>query len=84
MNFSANLNLLKKWKVGISSGYDFDRNDLSYTSINLYRDLHCWELIFNLIPLGYQRSYHFTLRVKADILSDLKFERRRDWISPEF
>ncbi len=84
LNFSANLNLLKKWKVGISSGYDFDRNDLSYTSINLYRDLHCWELIFNLIPLGYQRSYHFTLRVKADILSDLKFERRRDWISPEF
>ena len=39
LNFSANLNLLKKWKIGINSGYDFDRNDLSYTSINLYQRL---------------------------------------------
>ena len=84
LNFSANFNLLKKWKIGINSGYDFDRNDLSYTSINLYRDLHCWELLFNLIPLGYHRSYYITLRVKADILKDLKLERRRDWISPNF
>ena len=77
-------NMLKKWKIGINSGYDFDRNDLSYTSINLYRDLHCWELLFNLIPLGYHRSYYITLRVKADVLKDLKLERRRDWISPNF
>ena len=84
LNFSANFNLLKKWKIGINSGYDFDRNDLSYTSINLYRDLHCWELLFNLIPLGYHRSYYITLRVKADVLKDLKLERRRDWISPNF
>ena len=84
LNFSANFNLLKKWKIGMNSGYDFDRNDLSYTSINLYRDLHCWELLFNLIPLGYHRSYYITLRVKADILKDLKLERRRDWISPNF
>ena len=59
-------------------------NDFSYTSIDIYRDLHCWELLFHWIPTGYQRSYTLTIRVKSDILKDLKLERRKDWIAPEF
>ena len=58
--------------------------ELTYSSINIYRDLHCWEMILNLIPLGYHRSYTFTIRVKAAILQDLKLERKRDWIKTDF
>ena len=40
--------------------------------------------VFHWIPTGYQRSYVLTIRVKADILKDVKLERKRDWIAPEF
>ncbi len=79
LNFSGDLKLTEKWKIGFNSGYDFDAKDLSYTSLNLYRDLHCWEMLIKWIPFGYRQSYNFTIRVKASVLQDLKWERKKDW-----
>jgi len=84
LNFSGNLKLTKKWKIGFRSGYDFDARELTYTSIDIYRDLHCWELLFNYIPIGYHKSYSLTIRVKANVLRDLKFEKKKDWFTPEY
>lgn len=84
LNFSGNLKLTKKWKIGFRSGYDFDEKELSYTSVDIYRDLHCWEMLFNWIPLGNHRSYTLTIRVKAAALRDLKFEKKKDWYTPDF
>ena len=79
LNFSGDLKLTKKWKIGFNSGYDFDAKDLSYTSLNIYRDLHCWEMLVKWIPFGYRQSYNFTIRVKASVLQDLKWEKKKDW-----
>ena len=84
LNFSGNLNIINNWKIGFQSGYDFDTKKLTYTSVNFYKDLHCWELLFNLIPIGYHKSYTLTIRVKATVLQDLKLERKRDWIDTDF
>ena len=84
LNFSGNIKISNKWKLGFRSGYDFDSKDLTYTSIDIYRDLHCWELMFNYIPFGFQRSYTLTIQVKAPSLRDLKYERKRDWFSPDY
>ena len=84
LNFSGNLKLTKKWKIGFRSGYDFDAKKLTYSSIDIYRDLHCWELLFNYIPIGYHQSYSLTIRVKAAALRDLKFERKKDWFTPDY
>ena len=84
LNFSGNLKLTKKWRIGFRSGYDFDAKELTYTSIDIYRDLHCWELLFNYIPIGYHQSYSLTIRVKAAALRDLKFEKKKDWFTPEY
>jgi hypothetical protein len=84
LNFSGNLKITKKWKIGFRSGYDFDAKDFTYTSVNVYRDLHCWELLFNYIPIGYHKSYTLTIRVKAAALRDLKYEKKKDWFTPEY
>ena len=76
LNFSGDFSLTPKWKIGFNSGYDFELKDLSYTSIDIYRDLHCWEMIFNWIPFGPRQSYLFTIKVKSAILQDLKLTRR--------
>ena len=84
MNISGNIKITPKWKLSVRSGYDFSNKDITYTSIDIYRDLHCWEMLFNWIPLGFHRSYTLTIRVKADILKDLKFEKKKDWFTPDY
>ena len=84
LDFSGNIKITQKWKLGFRSGYDFDTKKLSYTSLDIYRDLHCWEMLFNLIPIGFHKSYTLTIRVKASVLKDLKYEKRKDWFTPDF
>ena len=79
LSFNGDVNLTKKWKVGCTSGWDFDDHQFSYSSVNIYRDLHCWEMIFNWIPMGLRKSYNFTIRVKAKVLQDLKLMKKTDW-----
>lgn len=76
VNFTGDISLTKKWKVGVSSGYDFQQHDLTYTSIGVYRDLHCWEMNIQWIPMGFRQSYTFTIKVKSALLQDLKLIRR--------
>ncbi len=76
LNFSGDFSLTPRWKIGFNSGYDFELKDLSYTSVDIYRDLHCWEMSFHWIPFGIRQSYLFTIKVKSAILQDLKLTRR--------
>tara|TARA_B100001758_G_C18239281_1_gene519604 strand:- start:211 stop:921 length:711 start_codon:yes stop_codon:yes gene_type:complete len=84
LTFSGNIKVTKNWKIGFRSGYDFDEKKLTYSSLDIYRDLHCWEMLFNWIPIGYHQSYTLTIRVKAAELRDLKYERKKDWFTPEY
>lgn len=79
INLSGDLNVTPKWKVGFDSNYDLQHGQFAYTSLNVYRDLHCWELQFNWIPFGFRQSYNITLNVKSAVLQDLKLTRKRDW-----
>ncbi|HRP61099.1 MAG TPA: hypothetical protein PK833_12560, partial [Vicingus sp.] len=74
--FTGDFSLTKKCKLGFGSGYDFQLRDLSYTSLGIYRDLHCWEMDLQWIPVGPRQSYTFTIRVKSAMLQDLKLIRR--------
>ncbi|MFO7978057.1 MAG: putative LPS assembly protein LptD [Bacteroidales bacterium] len=76
LGVTGDVNLTPNWRIGISSGYDFDQKEITYTRVNLYRDLHCWEMTIDWIPFGYRKSYSFTLRVKSSVLQDLKLTRR--------
>ena len=79
INFNGDLNITKKWKVGFSSGYDLKSGDFTYTTIDIYRDLHCWEMSFNWVPIGFHQSYNFIIRVKSSILQDLKLSKKKSF-----
>lgn len=79
LNFSGDLSLTEKWKISFRSGYDFERKELSFTSIDINRDLHCWQMSVNWIPFGPRQSYSFQINVKSSILQDLKLQRRNNW-----
>jgi hypothetical protein len=77
LNFNGDFNVTPKWKVQFTSGYDFRSNGLSPTSFAIYRDLHCWDMSINWIPIGPYRSYNLTIKVKASILQDLKLSKQQ-------
>ena len=77
--FNGDLSLTKKWKISLSSGYDFTNKKLTLSSINIYRDLHCWEMHFNWVPFGFRQSFSIDLNVKSATLKDLKLHKIKDW-----
>ena len=79
LGFRGELNLTEKWRIAFRSGYDIKNKAFTSTIIDVFRDLHCWEMAFNYIPFGFQQSYNFTIRVKSSILQDLKLTRKRQW-----
>lgn len=79
LSVNGNINLTPNWKVSVQSGWDFELKKLSYTSLTIYRDLHCWEMRFNWIPLGTYKSWNFTINVKASALQDLKLTKKKDY-----
>jgi hypothetical protein len=79
LGLSGQVNITPKWKVTFRTGWDFTNNQVSLTSFNIYRDLHCWEMSFNVIPFGPRKSWNFSINVKAAILQDLKLNKKKDF-----
>lgn len=79
VRLTGDFNLTKKWKISFGSGYDFILNKATYTTVDIYRDLHCWEASLHLVPFGTHKAYMFQINVKASMLKDLKLAKRRSW-----
>jgi len=80
LSFSGDFSLTPKWKIGFTSGYDFKSQKLTTTSLNIYRDLHCWEMRLTVIPIGSYKSYSFQINVKSGMLQDLKYHKRDSYL----
>ncbi len=75
--FSGDLKISDKWKIAFNSGYDFQNHGLTpATSIQLYRDLHCWQMSMSILPFGLRQSFMFTLNAKSSLLRDLKVTKQ--------
>jgi hypothetical protein len=59
----------------ISGGFDLAAGKLTTSSINITRDLHCWQMSFSWIPFGHYKSWSFHIGVKAGSLADLKYDK---------
>ncbi|MFV0345209.1 MAG: putative LPS assembly protein LptD [Bacteroidales bacterium] len=79
LNFNGSLSLTPKWNISFTSGYDFTAKDLTYTSFNLSRNLHCWEFNLSFVPFGPRSYYSFTIRASSSMLSDLKIDKQKNW-----
>jgi hypothetical protein len=76
LTFNGDLMPTKFWKIGITSGFDFTTHKLSYTSVNIYRDLKCWEARIDWVPFGYNKSYRLVINLKASMLRDFKIPKQ--------
>jgi len=76
----GNVSLSKLLAITYTTGYDFKGKAITMTNLGIRRDLHCWEMILNWIPVGStMKGWNFTIRAKSSVLGDLKYERRKDF-----
>ena len=75
---SGDFDVNGKWKIGMSSGYDFKNKGVTYTQLRFNRDLDSWQLNFNWVPFSIRTSWYFFIGIKSGLLSDLKYEKRRE------
>ena len=75
---SGNVDLTPKWRVGISSGYDFKQNGVTYTQFRFDRMMDSWQMNFQWVPFSSRASWFFTIGLRSSLLSDLKWEQRRE------
>ena len=61
-----------------SSGYDFKGKGVTYTQFVIDRDLNSWKLNFSWVPFGQRASWYFFIGIKSGLLSDLKYDKRRE------
>jgi len=76
--FSGNVDLTPKWKVGLSSGYDFKGKGFTYTQLRFNRDLNSWRLNFSWVPFSERASWNFFIGIKSGLLSDIKYEKQSE------
>lgn len=76
LNVSGNLKLGSRWNMNYSSGYDFTTKEMSMTTLNITRDLHCFTMSCGLV-FGPYTSYNFSIRATSAMLTDaLKWDQR--------
>jgi len=72
-DMSVGFNPTPKWEFGITTHYDFERNKVTNTRINIERDLHCWELMLSVNTFG--DNWDYSLRIGLRDIPELKIGR---------
>ncbi len=76
MYTNLTLNLTSKWKVIYRNNIDLLEKKIVTQSIDVSRDLHCWQLAFSWTPSGFGKQYSLVINIKSPALRDLKYEER--------
>ena len=83
IDLNGQFQLARNWQIGYRTGIDIRKQELTRTSIDIYRDLHCWEFSLGVIPFGFQERYTFQINVKPGMLAALKIPRNWENNRPE-
>jgi len=82
LNMSGSVKLTNNMRVGYTTNYDFINGTSAFTSLDIFRDLHCWQITGTWRPFsGYAQGYFVTIAAKSSLLQDLKLNRNRTFLN---
>lgn len=79
LSFNGNIQPTKSWRMNFNATYDFDKHKISYMTCSITRDLHCWNMSANFVPIGPYKSYTFSVAVSSSLLRDLKYDKHSNY-----
>jgi hypothetical protein len=76
LNLSGSIGISDNWRINFTSGYNFEFKKLTTTTVNISRDLHCFEMSCGIVLSPYT-SFNFSFRATSQMLADvLKLDKR--------
>ncbi len=75
LGFQGSVTLTKNLGFSFNGGFDIAKRRFTPMSVNLTRELHCWAMTFQWIPIGTLKSWQFHIGVKSSMLADLKYDK---------
>ena len=79
LSFNGNLQPTSKWRLTFSGSYDVELKKIPYMSLNISRDLHCFTMSASVVPVGYRKTYMFSIAVSSSLLKDLKYNQSSNY-----
>lgn len=73
---SGNTDITPRWRVGVSTGYDFVQKGVTFTQLRFERDLLSWKMNVSWVPFGPNQYWNFYIGIKSSILQDIKYDKR--------
>lgn len=77
VTLSGDVSITPNWKIGARMLYDVDNRAISNFNINLYRNIHCWNVTFNWTPIGTNKNFTIGLRGNASMLQNANVNIRK-------
>lgn len=73
----GDFSITENWKIVANTYFDLNNMSVANTSLNLYRNIHCWNVIFNWTPIGTNKSFMITIRGNGNALSNAQFRLQK-------
>ncbi|MBT9391699.1 hypothetical protein KLP40_00875 [Hymenobacter sp. NST-14] len=81
LNLNGSVKLTETLRFGFSTNYDFINQTPAFTTLDITKDLHCWQITGNWRPFGPTRGYFVTIAAKSALLQSLKLSRNRTFLN---
>lgn len=78
LSLNASITPTPKWHVSMNAYFDLTAKKVTSMTMSVDRDLHCWRLSASISPVGLYKSFLVTIGISANILKDVKYEKRSD------
>ncbi len=77
LTYNAEIALTPRWRITSTGTYDLKIGAFSTVVVNLYRNIHCWNLSFNWIAVGPNKGFVLSIAANANMLRDVKYDFRK-------
>jgi len=81
LTFGGNFLLTPKWNFMMNGYYDLDTKSIQTLTMNISRDMHCWQMSISITPVGLYRFFSVNISPKSSMLQDLRINRTRTFSS---
>ncbi len=77
LSVTGDLTLTENWKITATTYLDAKSGKVTNTNLTLYRNIHCWNVLFNWTPIGTNKNFMITIRGNGSALSNAQFKLQR-------
>lgn len=77
LSLNGDVSITENWKIAATTYLDGQTGKITNTNLNLYRNLHCWNMQFTWTPIGTNKSFLIAIKANANMLNNANFNIRK-------